>query len=440
MLQQLESEGSTDIVCWQPHGRAFRVNNITAFETIVLPRFFRHSKMSSFRRQLNIYNFNRILIGQDEDAYYHEFFIRNQPELLLNIERIPTKTIGIGRGASVLDPITFYEEAAQDSSTALSATRVDSMSNTASTSVDNASQQQSSIQRRIHLEQQLLQIQNEIDAHTSRMFHNSSAGSGLESNNSTTSIVNNIAPLDPYTLFTGRQVPYDRIGQLRHTLSSYDNNFMLASQNQSAINMQQQVSINSLFANQDASQVINQQLFRNHLNSSDILNLYDNAHSQQHSISSLPSVRNAGTVEQHLLFNSPLQLIMPNNLQTNDDCPTTDFVSSNIRNNSLQHSLLNSIRRNTLVGDGGIDAINLPTLQDGTPSIDGYLVPPFVLSTATNTVGSTYTEIQNNNVDVRNSGTNISNNNNNNEQKSDSPQTRSTSTSLAEWLNFNRPV
>lgn len=38
MLHELELEGSSDIVCWQPHGRAFRVNNISVFEEVVLPR------------------------------------------------------------------------------------------------------------------------------------------------------------------------------------------------------------------------------------------------------------------------------------------------------------------------------------------------------------------------------------------------------------------
>lgn len=56
--------------------------------------YFRHGKVSSFYRQLNIYDFQRVLKGPDEHSYYHKYFVRDQPELLRKIERKPIKGNG----------------------------------------------------------------------------------------------------------------------------------------------------------------------------------------------------------------------------------------------------------------------------------------------------------------------------------------------------------
>ena len=54
-------------------------------------RFFRHQKLVSFQRQLNIYGFRRITFGQDQNCYYHESFIRGRPELIVQIKRLASK-------------------------------------------------------------------------------------------------------------------------------------------------------------------------------------------------------------------------------------------------------------------------------------------------------------------------------------------------------------
>jgi len=47
------SEGGAS---WQPHGRAFRIGDPRVCEEVLLPRYFQSNmKMSSFRRQLNLY-------------------------------------------------------------------------------------------------------------------------------------------------------------------------------------------------------------------------------------------------------------------------------------------------------------------------------------------------------------------------------------------------
>ena len=49
-----------DIAGWAPDGRSFRIVDQQRFSTLVLPRFFAHDKMASFKRQLNIYGFRSI--------------------------------------------------------------------------------------------------------------------------------------------------------------------------------------------------------------------------------------------------------------------------------------------------------------------------------------------------------------------------------------------
>jgi len=53
----------------------------------VLPRHFRHSKLTSFQRQLNLYGFQRIVKGTEAGRYQHPLFERGRPELLSGIKR-----------------------------------------------------------------------------------------------------------------------------------------------------------------------------------------------------------------------------------------------------------------------------------------------------------------------------------------------------------------
>jgi hypothetical protein len=49
-----------DVVAWMPHGRSWRVLKPREFEIRVIPRFFEHSKFSSFIRQANGWGFRRV--------------------------------------------------------------------------------------------------------------------------------------------------------------------------------------------------------------------------------------------------------------------------------------------------------------------------------------------------------------------------------------------
>ena len=91
----LSSVDRDDIVSWQPHGRCFVVHNAKAFVTLVMPKYFRQSKLTSFQRQLNLYGFCRLTSGRDRGGYYHELFLRNRPDLCKRMMRTRIKGTGI---------------------------------------------------------------------------------------------------------------------------------------------------------------------------------------------------------------------------------------------------------------------------------------------------------------------------------------------------------
>lgn len=103
MLEYIDLEGQhlAHIVSWQHHGRSFVVHNVKLFEDQVLEHFFNQKHYSSFRRQLNLWDFKRIVgkstrtkVQRDEDqgTYYHECFLRTKWFLLPHIKRSGAKS------------------------------------------------------------------------------------------------------------------------------------------------------------------------------------------------------------------------------------------------------------------------------------------------------------------------------------------------------------
>mmetsp|Transcript_1553 Transcript_1553/g.2110 ORF Transcript_1553/g.2110 Transcript_1553/m.2110 type:complete len:458 (-) Transcript_1553:96-1469(-) len=77
----------SDMICWMPHGRSWRVLRPKAFEERVIPLYFRHSQYSSFARQVNGWGFHRITQGPDYNSYYHELFLRGRIYLCKRMRR-----------------------------------------------------------------------------------------------------------------------------------------------------------------------------------------------------------------------------------------------------------------------------------------------------------------------------------------------------------------
>jgi len=78
LMEILEKEDST-IINWDENGRSFQVLDSERFCKDVLPKYFRHRKLTSFQRQLNLYGFQRVYVGPLSCAYYHPLFRKDAP-------------------------------------------------------------------------------------------------------------------------------------------------------------------------------------------------------------------------------------------------------------------------------------------------------------------------------------------------------------------------
>jgi hypothetical protein len=94
-LDDIERDGFSHIISWQPHGRCFVVHKPKEFVSHIMPKYFKQSKMASFQRQLNLYGFNRLTGGLDKGGYYHELFLRGKASLAYNINRMRVKGTGV---------------------------------------------------------------------------------------------------------------------------------------------------------------------------------------------------------------------------------------------------------------------------------------------------------------------------------------------------------
>ena len=109
MMEQTDSQGYSHIVSWQPHGRAFLIHDSKKFVDVVLPMYFKHSKLSSFQRQLSLYGFVRLSHdGPDRGAYYHQCFLRGRPFLCSNIQRTRVKGTWVRTSSSPDTEPDFY--------------------------------------------------------------------------------------------------------------------------------------------------------------------------------------------------------------------------------------------------------------------------------------------------------------------------------------------
>ena len=77
------------IISWMPHGRAWKIHNRELLMTEVVPKYFTMKKYESFQRQINGWGFKLLYqSGNDKGAYYHEYFLRGMPHLLVLIQRV----------------------------------------------------------------------------------------------------------------------------------------------------------------------------------------------------------------------------------------------------------------------------------------------------------------------------------------------------------------
>jgi len=92
LLRECEATGNDDIISFTADGKAFEIHKPDRFFSIIVPRYFKQSKLSSFKRQLNLYRFELITIGPSRGGYAHPNFQKYKPELCRQIRRRDIKS------------------------------------------------------------------------------------------------------------------------------------------------------------------------------------------------------------------------------------------------------------------------------------------------------------------------------------------------------------
>ena len=113
MIDEIETQGLSHVVSWQPHGRCFKVHQMSTFKILLLD-YFKLRKLASFQRQLNLYGFQRLTVGLDKGSYYHELFLRSRPDLVRRIERMKVKGTGVRAKSNPDDEPNLYSFPAVD--------------------------------------------------------------------------------------------------------------------------------------------------------------------------------------------------------------------------------------------------------------------------------------------------------------------------------------
>ena len=92
-VSQMLDDADPSVVEWAPTGLTFLIKQPEVFAETVLPQYFRHSKLSSFVRQLNSYSFNKLRYDVSRGLpegwleFRHPEFTRDRPELRTKIPR-----------------------------------------------------------------------------------------------------------------------------------------------------------------------------------------------------------------------------------------------------------------------------------------------------------------------------------------------------------------
>lgn len=103
LLLEVEAAGRSDVISFVANGRAFAIHKPDKFFKEIVPLYFRQSRLSSFKRQLNLYGFELINTGPARGGYYHELFVKDRPELCRRMRRVAVKVVPKGEGNESAD-------------------------------------------------------------------------------------------------------------------------------------------------------------------------------------------------------------------------------------------------------------------------------------------------------------------------------------------------
>jgi len=87
LMELLSHDDTSESITWTSKGDAFMIVKESSFIEKVLPRFFKKSKISSFKGKLYRWGFKRNMMGKNRGSFFHKFFLRDNPALCLHMRR-----------------------------------------------------------------------------------------------------------------------------------------------------------------------------------------------------------------------------------------------------------------------------------------------------------------------------------------------------------------
>lgn len=85
---EIFSDPAHEGVCgWGANNDSVVIHDIDVFAEKVLPKYFKHCKYSSFTRQLHKYDFHKTTNDPLLGEFKHQYFVKDQPEMMVFIQR-----------------------------------------------------------------------------------------------------------------------------------------------------------------------------------------------------------------------------------------------------------------------------------------------------------------------------------------------------------------
>ena len=116
----LNNQDISNIVSWNEKGDQFQIYSSAKFQNEVIPMYFKHKNLKSFIRQLNLHGFKKLRnkgkLGKDAavDLYRHDFFRRDQPDLMGLIKRKIAKPAEVDEKSNQINSLIEKQKELQE--------------------------------------------------------------------------------------------------------------------------------------------------------------------------------------------------------------------------------------------------------------------------------------------------------------------------------------
>jgi len=86
LYELADDPSNNEVVSWTEQGDGIFIKDCDLFVDEIIPKYFKHGKMSSFIRQLNMYYFKHYKnVGSKGKIYRHPQFVKGRKDLLSEI-------------------------------------------------------------------------------------------------------------------------------------------------------------------------------------------------------------------------------------------------------------------------------------------------------------------------------------------------------------------